>query len=84
MAERGLGRCALGCRRPVHGPITAHAVPSGAAVILPGMDTFACHDCREPVPDDLVAWLSPSDRRPDEDAGEPFCPGCAAPLPLAA
>lgn len=48
------------------------------------MDTFPCHQCGEPVDESDVIWRTAADGRPDERAGEPFCPGCAAPLPIAA
>jgi hypothetical protein len=48
------------------------------------MDTFTCHECGRPVEEDVIAWLAPIDRFPDEAGGEPFCPGCAPPLPIAA
>lgn len=48
------------------------------------MDSFPCHECREPVEEGSVAWLAPADGRPDEAAGEPYCPACAAPQALAA
>ncbi|MGD9572126.1 MAG: hypothetical protein AB7V62_09595 [Thermoleophilia bacterium] len=48
------------------------------------MESIPCHDCRRPVEEDAVAWLTPADGRPDESGGEPFCPDCAAPVPLAA
>ncbi len=47
------------------------------------MDTFPCHECRAPVAEHAVAWLAP-DGLPDEAGGEPYCPGCAHPLPIAA
>lgn len=57
---------------------------SGGTVILRAMESIPCHDCRRPVEEDAVAWLTPADGRPDESGGEPFCPDCAAPVPLAA
>ena len=47
------------------------------------MPTFPCHDCGHPIPDGAEIWLD-ADGAPDEAAGEPFCPGCAAPLGIAA
>lgn len=48
------------------------------------MDSHPCHECGRPIEEGAVLWLAPADGRPDEAAGEPYCPGCAAPLPLAA
>jgi hypothetical protein len=48
------------------------------------MDTFPCHDCGVDVEEASAIWLAPPDGRPDESAGEPYCAGCARPLPLAA
>jgi hypothetical protein len=48
------------------------------------METFDCHECRQAVDEGVVVWLAAFDGRPDETGGEPFCPGCAAPAPLAA
>jgi hypothetical protein len=47
------------------------------------MDTFPCHECRAPVEEGAVVWLL-ADGLPDDDGGEPYCPECATPLPLAA
>ena len=35
------------------------------------------------IPEGAEVWLS-AEGSPDEAAGEPFCPGCAAPLGIAA
>lgn len=59
-------------------------MPSGPRVILRAMESFPCHECGHPVPEDAIAWLAPADGRPDESGGEPYCPGCATPVPLAA
>lgn len=48
------------------------------------MDTFPCHECGAPVDDATITWRTGDDHRVDEAAGEPYCPGCAGPLPLAA
>lgn len=47
------------------------------------MDIFPCHECGSPIDEGAVAWLR-GDGLPDEGAGEPYCPECATPLPLAA
>ena len=57
--------------------------PSEGTVILPGMPTIPCHDCGHPIPEGTEIWLD-ADGAPDEASGEPFCPGCAAPLGIAA
>ncbi len=59
-------------------------MPSGRRVILRAMESHPCHDCGHPVPEEAVSWLAPGDGRPDEAGGEPYCPACATPLPLAA
>ena len=84
MPQGRLGEHPVRWRRLVHPPITAHAAPSGGRVILAAMDTFPCHECGQPVAEDVVVWLTAADGSPDERSGEPFCPGCAAPLPIAA
>ena len=43
-----------------------------------------CHDCGELVPEGVEVWLTPETRRPDEGAGEPYCPACAGPVGIAA
>ena len=47
-------------------------------------DAFRCHECGAPLADGEETWLRPEDDAPDADGGEPYCPGCAAPLGLAA
>jgi hypothetical protein len=47
------------------------------------MPTIPCHDCGHPIPEGTEIWLD-ADGAPDEGSGEPFCPGCAAPLGIAA
>lgn len=47
------------------------------------MPTFPCHECGHPIPDGAEIWLD-ADGRVDEATGEPFCPGCATPLGIAA
>ncbi|HMN98864.1 MAG TPA: hypothetical protein PKD59_05575 [Miltoncostaeaceae bacterium] len=47
------------------------------------MPTIPCHDCGHPVPEGAEIWLD-ADGAPDEAGGEPYCPGCAAPLGIAA
>jgi hypothetical protein len=48
------------------------------------MTTHQCHDCGLPLPEGSEIWLSPETGRPDEDAGEPYCAGCASPIGIAA
>jgi hypothetical protein len=83
VAERGLGDGAIPGGRRVHRRISAHRGSSEAAVILRRMPTFPCHECGHPVPEGAEIWLD-ADGRVDEASGEPFCPGCAAPLGIAA
>jgi hypothetical protein len=47
------------------------------------MPTIPCHDCGHPILEGTEIWLD-ADGAPDEGSGEPFCPGCAAPLGIAA
>lgn len=47
------------------------------------MMTFTCHDCGEEIPDGSELWVAHDGHLDDAD-GEPYCPGCAAPLGLAA
>jgi hypothetical protein len=47
------------------------------------MPTFRCHECGHPIPEGAEIWLD-ADGAPDEASGEPFCAGCATPLPIAA
>ena len=48
------------------------------------MTEHRCHECGEPIREGAETWLAPHDMLPDEGSGEPFCPGCAAPLGIAA
>jgi hypothetical protein len=48
------------------------------------MSQLICHECGGPIPEGLEAWRDPDDGRPDESGGEPYCPGCASPLGIAA
>lgn len=85
MPEGRLGGPAGAAAGLVHGVITPHRGPSALPVILWGMsDAFRCHECGGPLAEGEEAWLRPEDGAPDSDAGEPYCPGCAAPLGLAA
>lgn len=47
------------------------------------MSEFPCHGCGQAIPDGDEAWLAP-DGSPDEVTGDPWCPGCATPLGIAA
>jgi hypothetical protein len=84
VAQRGLGDRSI-CGQVILGsPGVRRFYPSGPGVILAGMTTILCHDCRAPLPEGLELWRAPDDGRPDEDSGEPYCPECAAPLGIAA
>jgi hypothetical protein len=47
------------------------------------MSTLACPDCGAPLDAGEELWRAPEDGTPDED-GEPYCPGCACPVGIAA
>lgn len=47
------------------------------------MTAFICHDCGEEITDGAELWLA-HDGRADDADGEPYHPGCATPLGLAA
>jgi hypothetical protein len=48
------------------------------------VSTFACHDCGAPLEPGEELWRAAEDGTPDEADGEPYCPGCARPLGIAA
>jgi hypothetical protein len=48
------------------------------------MSLLSCHECAQTLTEGGEIWLSPETGRPDEDGGEPYCPGCACPMGIAA
>jgi hypothetical protein len=48
------------------------------------MTEYPCHDCGAALAEGDEVWLAPETGLPDEGAGEPYCAGCASPLPIAA
>lgn len=48
------------------------------------MTELRCHECGAPLAEGDEIWLEPGTGRPDEASGEPFCPGCAHPIGIAA
>ena len=48
------------------------------------MIELTCHECGEPLGEGAEIWLEPGTGLPDETSGEPYCPGCADPIGIAA